>query len=131
MLQHVRTLQRATEIVHQCLPTPLRPHCAVANWRDGVLILTASSSAWTAKIRFYLPELKKLLLKNRELDGISEVVIRTEVRASEPAIPPRRRAILSPESAQILRSLATHTDHPELSDALQRLAKRSRFGKDA
>lgn len=129
ILQHCKTLQRATDLVHPCLPASIRPHCAIANYREGVLILTASSPAWAAKIRYQLPELRKALIKNNELGKITDIIVRTNPHPTATPARPARRAALSQDSAHVLRSLAAHTEHVELSQALSRLAQRARGGK--
>lgn len=125
LLQHSQTLQRAANIVHPCLPPPLRPHCGIANYREGVLILTASSPAWAAKIRYQLPELRKALAKNNELGKIADIIVRTSPHNTTPPPRPTRRPELSQDAADVLRSLAAHIDHTELSRALCRLAQRA------
>ncbi len=43
------------------LPADLKPHCQLANIRDGVVIMIASSSIWASRLRFHQTELLNYL----------------------------------------------------------------------
>lgn len=132
MLRNVQ--QRATALlklntaVRSLLPTQLKPHCRVANYRNNVLILETDSANWLMGLRYeqskllstlrmdILPSLASIDIKINPSWQINVIgIAQPNQSTSEPA----RK--ISPQTALHLKELANHC--PErLRQKLERLA---------
>ena len=61
LLARARFLAGLHQSLQSILPADLKPHCQLANIRDGVVIMIASSSIWANRLRFHQTELLKYL----------------------------------------------------------------------
>lgn len=118
-----RLLARLTEVVRACLPLACAEHCSVANLDESRLVLAADSPAWSARLRFHVPELTRTLKRQHGL-GIRQV--RVVVSPSIHTITPKRqsRPDLSHKSVELLQQTAAGIDDAGLRAALIRLARR-------
>jgi hypothetical protein len=80
IVRKVDQLAQLNRIVHQKLDPALKTHCRVANYRDGVLILTTNTSATGHLLRFAKGELLTALRKEPEWCHLKSIKI--HVRAS-------------------------------------------------
>ena len=96
----------------------------MANYKNHVLILHAETPAWTTRLRFSLPDLRKKLADDNLFENLSEIQVRTEPQPVDRTKPQRRIAI-SAESAAVVKSLAEGIPDPALQAALLRLANRA------
>jgi len=62
------------------LPPELQPHCRLANVRDGVVIMLATSSIWASRLRFHQTDLLKHL---NEVHGLLIHTLRIKVSTNE------------------------------------------------
>ena len=67
-------------LVRQELPEPLRPHVVGAVRRDDDLVVLVDSAAWSARVRYAGPQLKKRLA---ELGQPVNGKVRVRVRGAE------------------------------------------------
>lgn len=125
ILERGRELARLNHAVRQLLPDDLAVHCQVMNFRDKTLILGASSAARATQLRFMAPELRSSLQHSLSLN-IETIKIRVlqETVESKPVV--RRVPALSANSANLLAQTAQTVDHPELQEALYRIAAKMR-----
>ncbi len=127
LYRHCRLLQNIDNIVCQCLPDDLASHCQVVNFSNSRLVLQTDSPAWNTLLRYQTPDLMSQLRQHPPLRGLASIHIKTM-----PAIPapPHIQAAhprhLSPDTAALIRSLATTVGDPRLQAALQRLASRNK-----
>lgn len=61
LVQHAKLLQAIDAVIQTQLSDELRPHCRVANYRKGVLVLELDSGIWATHLRYRLPELREKL----------------------------------------------------------------------
>ena len=125
LLDRARKLQRLEQAVLQLLPENLRAHCKVMNLKSEILILTTTSSAWAARLRFATPDLLKQLKCQHalQLRGIQLRVEQEKVENQPVTRPPAR---MSMTSATLLAQTAQGVNHPALQEALYRLAARAK-----
>lgn len=125
LIERARKLSRLEQAVLRLLPENLAVHCKVLNLKNETLILSADSSAWAARLRFAEPALIKQL--ECQFPGL---VRSTQVRIQPVSIetPPKKRQefTLSIKSGDLLAGTAQDIDHPELQEALYRLAAKAR-----
>lgn len=61
ILAKVQSLQALQKIVIKELPPEIQPHCCVANFHEGKLILQVDSSVFAMRLRYALPSLNTKL----------------------------------------------------------------------
>lgn len=132
--QHAIVLLKINRAVKALLPSPLRPWCRVANYRQGILVLETANASWMMRLRYEQPTLLSAL-RGQILPSLSAINIRinptlmakseqllqstAETRKKGESPPPLRQ--LSIESALQLRELATRSPD-KLRKILERLA---------
>lgn len=123
LFRHARYLQQLDAMVRACLPPPLNEHCQVANCSNTELTLAARTPAWSTRLRYYAPEILKLL--RNQIDNaprkVKIVIIPPEKKAAR--VRPRSAQKPSPQSAALLQETAQHIQHPELQASLLRLSR--------
>ena len=122
LLESARKLQRLEEKICLLLPEGLAEHFSVMNLRNGILTLSTTTPAWAARLRFSAPELLTQLTTQYKLQ-LQTVQVRILPQSSpdaEPACPNPMK--LSMQNATLLAKTARTINHPELQEALYRLA---------
>ncbi len=122
VLRHSATLRHAADIVERCLPSTLRGHFQIANYRENTLILHADSATWATKLRYSTQDLSSNLAKHQYFRHIQRVRVKVcphyerNTRTS-------RRSIMSEYAASALEDLAEVVTNPQLASSLRRLAR--------
>ncbi len=121
---HAARLARIDALFRRSVPSHLAASCAVANLKDGTLVVLAESGAAAAKLKQALPTVIERLAQG----GIEVTAIRLRVRPPEhrpPPAPASRRTV--PDEARAAMDRLAHSlpaDSP-LARALQRLVARA------
>ena len=125
LLAQARGIATLDAQVQQLLPAALQPHCHVLSVRDQVLVLSADSPVWAARLRFHAPKLVKQLSAQQT---VTAHTFRIRV------IPPEKTATLAVKRASgrppdriraaALAQAAETVSDPRLKTALLRLSKR-------
>ncbi|HHH43680.1 MAG TPA: DUF721 domain-containing protein [Gammaproteobacteria bacterium] len=125
LIERTRRLQQLEQAVQQLLPENLSAHCTVLNLKSEILVLTAPSPAWAARLRFVIPDLIKQLQCQLGLTVRTvQVKIAPERVENQPVTSHRPR--LSLASGTLLAQTAHSVKHPALQEALYRLAAKAR-----
>lgn len=125
LLAQARDIAALDAQARQLLPPALQPHCHVLSVRDQVLVLSADSPVWAARLRFHAPKLVKQLSRQQT------VTVRTfRIRV----IPPEKTATSTVKHASgqppdriraaALAQAAETVSDPRLKSALLKLSKR-------
>ncbi|MGH6635276.1 MAG: DciA family protein [Gammaproteobacteria bacterium] len=129
LLTHAHFLRTLELELRAQLPLPLREHVGVANVRDEIIVLFASSPEWLTRLRFALPAIRAYLKRHLKLKAPPHVEIRValskeyrDYKASKPA--PRRR--LSPHASALLQEVAHGTTDPALQARFLALSRARR-----
>ena len=125
LLERARKLQRLEQAVLGLLPENVAAHCKVMNLKNEILVLSAPSSAWAARLRFAGPELVKQLEGQFALK-LRSVQIRIQPETIEIQSLKQPKLKLSLASGTLLAQTAQTVDHPALREALYRLAAKAR-----
>ncbi|GMQ87025.1 MAG: hypothetical protein BMS9Abin08_0223 [Gammaproteobacteria bacterium] len=125
ILEHARNLQRLEQSVLQLLPENLSAHCKVQNLKSEILVLATTSPAWSARLRFAIPDLIKQLEYQLALT-IRTIQVKIEPEAVEIQPLKRHQPKLSLASGTLLAQTANSVNHPALQEALYRLAAKAR-----
>ncbi|HKJ08271.1 MAG TPA: DciA family protein [Gammaproteobacteria bacterium] len=115
--------QRLTRLLQEQLPEVLHPHCQVAHLSAESVVLATDSPVWAARLRYYSPQILKHL-GQRETVNPRTLRIRIVPPAEPPRTGPPARPPLSRQNSRLLRQAADAIDHPQLQEALRRLATR-------
>ena len=107
------------------LPDNLRRSCAIANYKQGVVVVIAGKNAVAAKLRHYEPRIIEALGKR----GLKATGIRVEVQGADSCAPqePEKKALfLSPRASDALARLGRRLPDSRLKQAVNALAKKTR-----
>jgi hypothetical protein len=111
--------------LYEVLPDNLRRSCAIANYKQGVVVVIAGNNAVAAKVRHYGPRLIETLGKR----GLKATGIRVEVQGADsfaPRVPEKKALFLSSPAADALTRLARRLPDSRLRDAVNALARKTR-----
>ncbi len=120
-----RELDSLNQKLQAFLPSPLNKHCTIANLRQDVLVLSVSSPAWSARIRYMTPAILNYLQDKCSLDGLKSLRIKVclpEIKKLERRIRP---AALSKKAAAGLNDFAETLSDEPLRDVMRKLASRA------
>ncbi|RCU49892.1 DUF721 domain-containing protein [Corallincola holothuriorum] len=127
-LQHgAQQITQINQAVRALLPELISKQVTVANYREGILILTVPSAGWAQRLRFAQSMLLSQLRK-QHLPGLS--TINVQIVPNKSIVPKRTQVtgqsrMISPSTAEQLRALADHAP-AELKKQLLKLAKREK-----
>lgn len=108
-------------------PPPLRRRIYFATLRDTVLTISAESSAWAAKLRYEIPNVRRQIERSSEFSAIQTIRVRVAAReapSTDKALTPMDP--LSTNTAQALRQQAQSIVDTNIRDALLRIAERNK-----
>lgn len=125
VLETSEVLRQLQAVLERLLPANLASHCRLANYKDDVLFLYTTSSAWATRIRLEAPQLREYLSRYQEFKNIQQVRVRID-STTNIAAQKLETLRISTQSAIIINELAENINIPELADALKRLARRGR-----
>lgn len=115
-------------LVRKQLSRPSSLHCVNAQLQNDTLIVHVDSPAWASKLRFQLSSLLANLRKVPSLDGLQQIQIRvlpsTEKKLLSSNAP--SSVLLSEESAELIKELASAISDDALRASWLRLAKNTK-----
>lgn len=117
-LAHLQTL------LDTQLQPAARPHCHVASWRDGSLLLIVTDGHWATRLRYQQNRLLRQLSAFEEFAGLERILFKVQPRTQAPA--PVNTNALTESASATLHEAAEGISNPQLKAALERLASRSR-----
>lgn len=128
IVNKVDQLAKLNRIVHQNCDPELAKHCRVANYRDGILILTTYSSAAGHLLRFAKSDLLTALRKMPEWCHLKSIKIHVrpsqqDERETSPITQTTPEVRLPQRIAKDLKETALNIDYQPLQQALLRLSK--------
>lgn len=118
-------LARLQALLESQLQPAARPHCRVASWRDGCLLLVITDGHWATRLRYQQPRLLRQLRGLEEFANLSRILFKVQ----PPANPQRdtgHALRLSETASSHLRETAATVGDPVLREALLRLASRAK-----
>ena len=130
MLAKARELRALASLLDGFLPPDLASLARVVNYREGEIVLVASTSAAAAKLRLLAPSLANFFSKQRL--QVNSVCIRVQPNGSrrvDGAL--RKNAYLSTSSLESLRKLYNALRDSPAKDALGALLERRGVSREA
>ena len=124
-MPQAKRLLELRKILHDALPANLAKASAIANYKQGKVVIFAENSAVAAKLRLLAPGVKdRMAQSGHEITGI-EVEVQLKSRVPAPAPTDRR---LSEAASRELSALAAQLTDSKLKSTLESLA--SKVSKD-
>jgi hypothetical protein len=117
------SLARSAQRLSELLPTPFHGHVRLALLEEKRAVLLVDSPAWKSRLRFHLPQIKRLI-RTRLAPRVATIEVKVQPCSDEPAATSRKRW-LSGRSATHLRQAAQSIEDEALGLALTRLAART------
>lgn len=121
----IKRRKRYTLQLRAILPESMAPHCQVVKMQHGVISIAVDNSAWLAKLRFLVPQIKQIYRQEHHLpiNHINLLVSRPADMVPNQSKDHRKRQ-LSANSARFIHDYAESLQSSELKQALLRLARR-------
>lgn len=121
LLGETQRLAHLQQLLESQLQPAARPHCRVATWRDGCLLLIVTDGQWATHLRYQQKRLLRQLRNLREFANLTKILFKVQPTAAERHATGRNPTI-STSAARTLRSAASGIEDPRLRAALERLA---------
>ncbi|MCQ4346026.1 DUF721 domain-containing protein [Pseudomonas stutzeri] len=118
-------LAHLQQLLESQLQPAARPHCKVAAWRDGCLLLIVTDGQWATHLRYQQKRLLRQLQQYREFANLAKILFKIQPLAAERRAA-GRNPCLSASAADTLRTAASGIADPRLRAALERLASHTR-----
>jgi len=114
-------LAHLQQLLESQLQPAARPHCRVATWREGCLLLIVTDGQWATHLRYQQKRLLRQLQNLKEFENLTKILFKIQPTAAERHATGRNLQ-LSASAADTLRTAASSIDDPQLRAALERLA---------
>jgi len=124
LIAQAEQLVQLRRIAAGVLPVELRRSTAIANVKQGNVVIFAENAAIAARLRLLEPALIDAFA--REALQVTGLQVKVQVPDGPPGMPRGKRARLQPAAAASLERLADSLPDSELSRAVARLAKRGK-----
>ncbi len=126
-------LEKLECVIKKHLDPEFAKHCRVANLQNGILILTTTSVVWNHKLRFQKVDLLRKLRSEKKwcfiksIKNIVQVSLLYSLKSTSQKTNKNDSFRLSTESSECIIKCADQIAHLNLSQALYRLARHTRF----
>lgn len=124
MLDKAQKLENVNHMLWERMGDNLAQHCRVADISSERLVLQASSSAWSARLRFHVPEILTHLQHLGVIDGPRSTHIYISAGQPAPLTNKFPKPTLSQANSELLRTVAESVTSIPLREVLLRLAAR-------
>lgn len=126
LLERAHYLQSLTRILQGSVDPILGEHINLSNLRDDTAIITADTPAWLSNIRYLAPTFLRLLRQQPGLENLHKIQLKVQpTNIADQTGHDTRRATLSAESAEVLKSAAEGVQDSGLAHSLRRLSARA------
>lgn len=124
IFQHAARLSHLQRLVESQLQPAARPHCKVASWREGTLLLVITDGQWATRLRYQQKRLHRDLQALEVFHNLAR--IHFKVQPSYTSEMPRKTIELSHVAAASIQATADGISDPGLRSALERLASHAK-----
>lgn len=116
-------LARLQALLESQLQPAARPHCRVASWREGCLLLIITDGHWATRLRYQQPRLLRQLRGLEEFANLSRILFKVQPPATQQRDPGHALQLSQTAASHLCETADTISD-PTLRAALLRLASR-------
>lgn len=125
LIKKSEALDELNSIIAEHLDPELAQHCHVSNLQKGSITMSCDSAEWLTLMRFEVPTLLQKLRKVEALRSIANIRCQVLKPKAVQKKRPYRKAKLSSNSAEHLRSFANETTDERLKKIFSRIAERT------
>lgn len=125
LFDRAQSLSRLQILVEAQLQPAARPHCHVATWHNGTLLIIVTDGHWATRLRYQQRRLLTLLQQQEAFAGLTRILFKVQPQGGNSS-QSRAPLYLSQESAQSIEQTADAVRDPQLKASLQRLARHTR-----
>jgi hypothetical protein len=123
LTSHAACLLALRRLIAEALPEPLRQSCAIANYKQGKVIVLAENSAAAARLRLLAPSLVELLgQRGWQVTGL-KVEVQPDARTRTQPVE-EKRLLLSSSARDALARKGAELPESRLRQAIEALARR-------
>lgn len=123
LFSEAQRLGQLQQLLDSQLQPAARPHCKVASWRAGSLLLVVTDAHWATRLRYQQRRLLRQLQAFDEFADLQRILFKVQPQIERRAA--TRNVQLSAVAAEALHEAAEGISNPRLKAALERLASRS------
>jgi hypothetical protein len=129
---HAKDIYALNEKLQKHLAPSLISHCSVANYSEETLTINAETSAWASKLRYGVPDILSYAKNECGLSKLKSVRIKVSpshkntAQSNLSTMLPVRKASLSKESADFIKSVATSIKDPALHKSILKISKHAK-----
>ena len=116
-------LQTINQHLQQTLPNHLQHQCYLATINEHTITVYAKNASSLTQLRFHSPDILVNLQKKHPYIKHIQCQIKPDVTVTQIQQQPKQQTAVSPQTYQNMQQIARTINTPELSEALQRLAK--------
>lgn len=120
LMHQAERLSYLQRLLESQLQPAARPHCKVASWREGTLLLVITDGGWATRLRYQQKRLHRDLQQMEAFNNLSRIVFK--VQPSYTTERPKKTIELSKVAAASIQATAEGITNPALKAALERLA---------
>jgi len=122
LTSHAACLLALRRLIAEALPEPLRQSCAIANYKQGKVIVLAENSAAAARLRLLAPSLVELLgQRGWQVTGLK---VEVQPAARTRTQPVEEKRLLSSSARDALARKGAELPESRLRQAIEALARR-------
>lgn len=124
LVTHAKQLRRLQGQFQHVVSENLAKNCQVANFQQGILTLCCQSAAWATRAKMDKMQIVAVLRESSTFSHLDDIrVITNPVTQAIEKKEKIKEISMSDQSASIISSMAESISDPDLSSALQRLAR--------
>lgn len=120
LLRQAERIEHLQRMLESQIQPAARPHCKVASWREGTLLLIVTDGGWATRLRYQQKRLHRDLLQLSAFSGLMRILFKVE--PSYTTERPKKSIELSKRAAASISASAEGITNPALKAALERLA---------
>lgn len=121
IFNHAQRLAHLQRLLESQLQPAARPHCHVASWREGTLLLVVTDGHWATRLRYQQKRLQRQLVAFKEFSNLTRLQLKVQPATIHRAAVGHSRGISS-NAAETISATAEGISDPKLRAALERLA---------
>jgi hypothetical protein len=130
--QDLRSLFRKAEAIGRLqmlldmqLQPAARPHCKLAMYREGVLLLIVTDGHWATRLRYQQKRLLKALQALPQFESVRQITFKVQPPVINEGLK-REIPLLSDAAAESIQATAECISDPKLRAAMERLASHTK-----
>lgn len=125
LFRKAEAIGRFQRLLESKIQPAARPHCKLAMYRDGQLLIIVDDGHWATRLRYQQKRLLRELQELPQFEGLRQLVFKVQ---PDTTVQPAKRKVelLSESAAESIEASAECISDPGLKAAMERLAKHTK-----